>query len=73
MPTDTDDEVLTLGDVGRRHGLPTWKVRRVYERKFLSEPRCLGNYRMIRASELGALEEALRQAGYLPGEAAAAE
>jgi hypothetical protein len=73
MPTDTDDEVLTLGDVARRHGLPTWKVRRVFERKFLAEPKRVGNYRVVRVGELPALAEALRQAGYLREQTAAAK
>ncbi len=59
---------LTLGDVAQRYGLPLWKVRRLFERRLLPEPARAGNYRVIDESDLPTVEDALRQAGYLPDE-----
>jgi hypothetical protein len=57
---------ITLGAVARRHGIPGWMVRRVYERKLLPEAARLGPWRVVYPDQLPALEAALRQAGYLP-------
>jgi hypothetical protein len=57
--------VLTLGDVARLHGLPVWKVRRLFERKLLAEPERVGRFRVIAATDLPNVESALRDAGYL--------
>ena len=63
---------LTLGDVARRHGIPAWMVRRVFERGLLPEPARLGPWRVVYPPQLPALEDALRAAGYLPREVASA-
>ncbi len=57
--------LLTLGDLGRRYGLPIWKVRRLYERGLLDEPARVGPYRVVSVADLPGVEAALRTAGYL--------
>jgi hypothetical protein len=60
---------LTLGAVARRFDLPLWKVRRLFERHLLPEPARAGNYRVIDVDDLPGVENALREAGYLPDDA----
>jgi hypothetical protein len=60
-------EFISLGDVARIYGVPSWKVRRLYESGRLKEPPRIGIYRLIRPSELPMIERALRAAGYLKG------
>lgn len=57
--------VYTTGAVARLHGIPEWRVRRVFERKLLPDPGRAGTYRLIPASDLPKVEAALRAAGYL--------
>jgi DNA-binding transcriptional MerR regulator len=57
---------MTLGDVGRHFGLPTWKIRRLYERGLLPPSLRAGLYRIVQPSDLDAIEKALKAAGYLP-------
>ena len=59
---------FTLGDIGRRYGLPIWKVRRVFERGFLPEPARVGAYRVLTEDDIPDLERALVQLGYLDSE-----
>ena len=65
-------DIMTTTDAARfftqnGHPVKAWQVRRVYETGLLPEPEArLGTYRLIRSSDLPRLEEALRQAGYLP-------
>jgi DNA-binding transcriptional MerR regulator len=63
--------VLTVGDVARHFGVPTWKVRRLYERGLLPPPVRAGLYRLVSADGLVEVEAALKRAGYLPAEAEA--
>jgi hypothetical protein len=71
-------EVMTTNDVADHYAekgffLKAWQVRRVYETGLLPEPELrLGSYRLIRPTDLPRLEDALRQAGYLPTEPALA-
>jgi hypothetical protein len=58
--------VLAIGAVARHFGLPPWKIRRLFERGFLPEPRRVGAYRVIPARDLPKIEAALRRAAYLP-------
>jgi hypothetical protein len=62
--------IYTVGQIAARYGVPAWKVRRVFERGLVPPATRVGAYRVVPASELPVIEEALRQAGYLPGEAA---
>jgi DNA-binding transcriptional MerR regulator len=57
---------FTIGDVARRFAIPTWKVRRLFERGLLTEPRRIGFFRVVSESELPTIEACLRQCGYLP-------
>ena len=57
----------TLGDVAKHFNVPTWTVRRIFERRLLPEPGRLGAYRVVSAEDLPKIEAALRRAGYLPG------
>jgi len=64
--------VLTIGAVARRFGCTRWQVRRLFERGLLPPAPRVGAYRVIAADDLPVVEEALRRAGYLPAEVAAA-
>jgi DNA-binding transcriptional MerR regulator len=67
MATATEQSpVLTVGDVARHFGIPIWRVRRLYEKGILPPPPRAGLYRLVPAGDLPRIEEALRQAGYLP-------
>ncbi len=66
----SETAMLTLGDVARRYGLRTWKVRRLYEDGRLEEPGRLGIYRVVSVADLPRIERALIDAGYLCGQAA---
>jgi DNA-binding transcriptional MerR regulator len=57
---------FTLGAVARRYGVPVWQVRRLFERHLLPEPARIGNYRVVPSADLEKVEQALRDAGYLP-------
>jgi DNA-binding transcriptional MerR regulator len=57
---------LTIGAVARRCGCPPWQIRRLFERGLLPPAPRVGAYRVIAASDLPRVEEALRAAGYLP-------
>jgi hypothetical protein len=57
---------ITLGAVARRFSVPTWKVRRLFERNLLPPAARVGCYRVIAATDLPEVEAALRRAGYLP-------
>ena len=65
-------DIMTTTDAAQHFtdsGFPIkpWQVRRVYESGLLPEPETrLGAYRLIHSSDLPRLEDALRQAGYLP-------
>jgi hypothetical protein len=61
-------DYLTLGAVARRFGCQPWQVRRLFERGVLPEPRRVGAYRVVAEEDLPAVEQALRQAGYIPAE-----
>jgi hypothetical protein len=58
--------VQTLGALARKWGIPTWKVRRVFERLLLPEPERISNWRVVRDEDVPALERVLREVGYLP-------
>jgi hypothetical protein len=69
------DVPLTIGKTARALGVDEWRVRRVFERKFLPEPPRVGPYRVILPCELGAVADALVASGLVikrptvPGEA----
>jgi DNA-binding transcriptional MerR regulator len=58
--------VLTIGTVARRLGCQAWQVRRLFERGLLPPAARVGLYRVVAESDLPAVEQALREAGYLP-------
>jgi DNA-binding transcriptional MerR regulator len=64
------DPPLTIGAVARRYGCHAWQIRRLFERGLLPPAPRVGAYRVIAASDLPQIEEALRAAGYLPNDAA---
>jgi hypothetical protein len=51
-------------------GLPTWRIRRLFERGLLPAAPRVGAYRVVTAADPPAIEQALRQAGYLNPEVA---
>jgi hypothetical protein len=59
------ETVFSVGEAAHHFGVPTWKVVRVYERGLLPPALRFGRYRVVRESDLPALEGALRRAGYL--------
>jgi DNA-binding transcriptional MerR regulator len=61
---------LTLGTVAERFGVPTWKVRRLFERGILPPAARIGPYRVVDPADLPAIETALREAGYLANDSA---
>jgi DNA-binding transcriptional MerR regulator len=61
----SDPNYLTIGAVGRRLNCAAWQVRRLFERGLLPPAPRVGPYRVVAASDLPAVEQALRAAGYL--------
>jgi DNA-binding transcriptional MerR regulator len=57
--------VLTLGQVGEIFGLPTWKIRRLYERGLIPAASRVGLYRVVHESDLPEIERALKDARYI--------
>jgi hypothetical protein len=57
---------LSTGQVAAYFGLPPWMVARLFERHLLDEPPRLARQRMIPVADLPRIEQALKQAGYLP-------
>jgi hypothetical protein len=57
--------VLTLGQVGEIFGLPTWKIRRLYERGLLPAASRVGNYRVVNESDLASIESVIKSEGYV--------
>ena len=67
--TVQDSPYLTVGRVAERYGVSTWQVRRLFERGLLPPAPRVGAYRVVAASDLPRVEEALRRAGYLTAKA----
>jgi hypothetical protein len=61
--------IYTVGQIAARYAVPAWKVRRLFERGLVPQATRVGAYRVVPASELPVIEEALRLAGYMPREA----
>jgi hypothetical protein len=61
----TDVPFLTLGAVARHFGCQTWQIRRLFERGILPPAPRAGAYRLIAVRDLPAVEQALRDVGYL--------
>ena len=61
-----DPNYLTVGDMARRCGCQPWQVRRLFERGLLPPSHRMGLYRVIAVADLPQVEQALREAGYLP-------
>jgi DNA-binding transcriptional MerR regulator len=62
--------VMTIGEVAELYGVPTRHVRRLFERDLLPPAKRAGSYRVFLATDLPAIEGALRRAGYLPAHTA---
>jgi hypothetical protein len=58
--------ILTIGTIARRLGCKAWHVRRLFERNLLPPAARVGPYRVVAEADLPAIEQALRDAGYLP-------
>jgi DNA-binding transcriptional MerR regulator len=58
--------LLTIGEIAARLGVKRWQVRALFTRSILSEPSRIGAYRVIAERDLPVVEQALREAGYLP-------
>jgi excisionase family DNA binding protein len=65
MAAVAEREYLTTGEAAVRLGAREWRVARLYQRGLLPEPRRLGRARLIPASDLPRLRDALMRAGYL--------
>jgi hypothetical protein len=61
-----DPVPLSTRDAALRLGVPSWVVARLYLRGLLPEPARVGGKRVLRESDLPAVEAALRSMGYLP-------
>ena len=59
------EEVFSTADVARLLGVPTWKVRRLYEDQTLPEPPRVGNQRAILRESIPRIAMALQQRGWL--------
>lgn len=64
--------IYTTGAAARHFGVEMWKVRRLVERGMLLPSAKVGPYRVFVPEDLWRVEAALRSAGYLPKEEAAA-
>jgi hypothetical protein len=60
--------LLTIGEAARRMRVPTWRLRRLYERGLLPPADRVGPVRVVDEADLPRLEAALRRAGYVPEE-----
>ncbi len=58
-------DLLMLGEVALRFGMPLWRLQDAFRRNVLPPPLKAGRYRVVPADRLGALREALERAGYL--------
>jgi hypothetical protein len=63
-------EAMTVEGAGERLGVPGWRVRQLFTRGILPEPRRFGNSRILFDEDLPAIRAALAAAGHLPAEAA---
>lgn len=63
-----ESNVLTMGQIAKRYGCTQDQVRKIFTRGILPEPARVGAYRVVPVDQLGQVEAALRQAGYLKGE-----
>jgi hypothetical protein len=67
-PALPGDGPWPLGPVARHFGVPTWQLRRCYERELLPPARRVGPYRTVTREELPAVREVLARAGHLAGD-----
>jgi hypothetical protein len=58
-------EAMTVETAGARLGVPGWRVRQLFTRRLLPEPRRFGNSRIIFEEDLPTIREALVKAGFL--------
>lgn len=56
-----NDRILTIGQVAKEIGVPTGRVRRLFQTGRLPEPERLGAYRIFRPSDLSSIRHALGQ------------
>jgi hypothetical protein len=67
MSNFSSPTVLSIGAVARHFGCAAWQVRRLFERDLLPAAPRIGRYRVVATSDLPLVQQALHQAGYLPG------
>ena len=65
-------EAMTVETAGDRLGVPGWRVRQLFTRGILPEPRRFGNSRILFEEDLPAIRAALVKAGHLAAEVARA-
>ena len=58
-------DLFTIGQIAERFGVPTWQVRRLFQRDLLPPAKRLGVYRVFGEEDLTAIEAALDKAGYI--------
>jgi hypothetical protein len=56
---------LTLGELASRIGCESWRIRRLFERKLLPEPRRVGKFRVFSESDVEAVRKVAESAGYV--------
>lgn len=61
-------ETLTLGQAAKRLGVDLWQLQRGIERGLVTHYRHVGRYRVIDTTDLPAVAEELRTAGYRAAE-----
>ena len=57
-------DLFTIGQIAERFGVPTWQVRRLFQRALLPPAKRLGVYRVFGEDDLKTIESALEKAGY---------
>lgn len=70
MPERAD---YTTGDISRRCGVPSHIVRRLLDEGAIVTARRVGLYRVVSASDLPAIEKALRDRGAVKAETVACD
>lgn len=61
-------EVFSTADVGELLGVPTWKVRRLFEDGTLPDPPRIGRQRAITRPMISPIAQELNRRGWLPAD-----
>ena len=57
---------LSTRQVAELVGVPTWRIRRLYESGILADPQRVGLTRLIPSDHVPSIRETLREHGWLP-------